>query len=301
MQNLNDAIFTDKILHFILGDNIARGRIIRLKQSYNNALKNHDYPAKVNELLGHSAALGMLLTSSVKEEGLFTLQLQAQMQAPLRLIVAEMTGHNSYRITARFDDDYREDIEKAENLTDLFGSGAVMVFTSDLSKGERYQGVAPLDKDNLAVAAVDWLSASDQVESIVDLRSALDENGRGQLAFGLIIQPLATQDLSLENQEKHKEIWEGIHVFVQSLKDEEALDEALSLQDILYRLFNEIGVKLVGENEAVFQCRCSQERFTSSLANMKGENMEALATNGIIEVKCEYCGEKYQIKLEDIH
>ncbi len=301
MQNLNDAIFTDKILHFILGDNIARGRIIRLKQSYNNALKNHDYPAKVNELLGHSAALGMLLTSSVKEEGLFTLQLQAQMQAPLRLIVAEMTGHNSYRITARFDDDYREDIEKAENLTDLFGSGAVMVFTSDLSKGERYQGVAPLDKDNLAVAAVDWLSASDQVESIVDLRSALDENGRGQLAFGLIIQPLATQDLSLENQEKHREIWEGIHVFVQSLKDEEALDEALSLQDILYRLFNEIGVKLVGENEAVFQCRCSQERFTSSLANMKGENMEALATNGIIEVKCEYCGEKYQIKLEDIH
>lgn len=301
MQNLNDAIFTDKILHFILGDNIARGRIIRLKQSYDNALKNHDYPAKVNELLGHSAALGMLLTSSVKEEGLFTLQLQAQMQAPLRLIVAEMTGHNSYRITARFDDDYREDIEKAENLTDLFGSGAVMVFTSDLSKGERYQGVAPLDKDNLAVAATDWLSASDQVESIVDLRSALDENGRGQLAFGLIIQPLATQDLSLENQEKHKEIWEGIHVFAQSLKDEEALDEALSLQDILYRLFNEIGVKLVGENEAVFQCRCSQERFTTSLANMEGENMEELATNGVIEVKCEYCGAEYQIKLEDIH
>lgn len=298
---LEDAVYTDKILHFILGDNIARGRVIRLKNSYIDALKNHHYPRKINELLGHTAALGMLLTSSVKEEGLFTLQLQAQEEAAMRLIVAEMTGHNSYRLTARFDENQNKAIEKSENLTDLFGPNGLMVFTSDLSKGERYQGVAALNKTSLAEAATEWLATSDQVESWLDLRTATDETDKqGHMAFGLLIQPLATQDLSLEEQEKNREEWQKINLFAESLKNEEALNENLSLQDVLYRLFNEIGVKLTHVDEAVFACRCAKDKFKSSILNMKNENLSELATNGIIGITCEYCGQNYHIHLDEL-
>lgn len=300
-NHLEKAVYTDKILHFILGNNIARGRIIRLKDSYIDALKNHHYPHKINELLGHTAALGMLLTSSVKEEGLFTLQLQAQEEAAMRLLVAEMTGHNSYRLTARFNEEYAKSIEKAEILGDLFGQNGIMIFTSDLSKGERYQGVAGLNKETLAEAATEWLATSDQVESLLDLRTAIDEaDKQGHMAFGLLIQPLATQDLSLEEQEKHKEEWQKINIFAKSLKDEEALDENLSLGEILYRLFNEIGVKLTHSDDAVFACRCSKERFMDSILNMKGENLDELAVGGIIGVKCEYCGMEYEIHLKEL-
>lgn len=298
MHKLTNAVYTDKVLHFILGDNMARGRIIRLQASYIEALKNHNYPQKINELLGHVSCLGILLTSSVKEEGLFTLQLQAQEEALLRLVVAEMTGHNSYRLTARFDESHRKEIEKSKKLADLFGKNGLMIFTSDLLKGERYQGVTPLDKENLAKAATMWLATSDQVESLIDLRTATDEKGKGHIAFGLIIQPLAIQDLNLEDQEKSKRIWEEIRVFFQSLKDEEALNENLSLQDVLFRLFNEIGVKLTMASDIMFKCRCSKERFINSIQNMKGENIEDLADNGIISVKCEYCGKEYEITLE---
>ncbi|MFV0431556.1 MAG: Hsp33 family molecular chaperone HslO [Alphaproteobacteria bacterium] len=295
--DLSQPVYTDSLLQFIIGNNVARGRIVRLKKSYKQALASHHYTHRINEILGHVAALGLMLTSSVKEDGIFTLQLQRQDEnRPIRLMVAEMDAQNNFRLTARYDEDIA--IKNDASIEELFGKDAIMAFTTDYDKGERYQGLAALDKEDLALAAMDWLNNSDQVESIVSLRSAIDEHEQGELAFGLIIQPLATQDLSLEEQGEHQEIWENISIFAQSLKDEEALDEDLALQDLLFRLFHEFGVKITQGSEVKFQCRCSKEKFISALQSM--ENIEELADDGIIKTKCEYCGQQYDISLKGL-
>lgn len=298
INDLQNPVYTDAILQFIIGNNVARGRIVRLKDSYKQALAAHHYPHRINEVLGHVATLGVMLTSSVKEKGIFTLQLQQQAEnRKVRLMIAEMTAEDSFRLTARLNEDAI--IENSDTLPELFGKNAIMAFTTDYNQGERYQGLAALDKDNLAEAATDWLNNSDQVEFIVSLRSAIDSNEQGELAFGLIIQPLATQDLSIEEQHNHHEAWETIRVFAESLKDEEALDEDLSLQEILFRLFQEIGVKITQGNEVTFHCRCSKDKFLSSIKNMDNETINELADNNIIHTKCEYCGTEYDIALSE--
>ena len=71
--------------------------------------------------------------------------------------------------------------------------------------------------------------------------------------------------------------------------------------DLLTRLFAEDDLRVFDGRDAVFRCRCSQER-TENVLRMLGETeaQEAIDSQGQLEVTCEYCGRSRHFDAVDI-
>ena len=54
----------------------ARGELVQLDSSFKSIIKNHNYPAGVEKLLGELLSATCLLTATLKFEGDITVQLQ---------------------------------------------------------------------------------------------------------------------------------------------------------------------------------------------------------------------------------
>ena len=75
-----------------------------------------------------------------------------------------------------------------------------------------------------------------------------------------------------------------------NLKNEELLSINLTSQDILFRLFNEVGVTIYDEIIVKDQCRCSQAKIEFAIKNLSKEELIDISDeNGNIKVICEFC------------
>jgi molecular chaperone Hsp33 len=73
----------------------------------------------------------------------------------------------------------------------------------------------------------------------------------------------------------------------------ELIDPALSSERLLFRLFNERGVRVFEPKTLADACRCSAERIDEMLQNFSAEERGAMiGDDGMIGVTCEFCSTK---------
>ena len=109
------------------------------------------------------------------------------------------------------------------------------------------------------------------------------------ISSGLImLQKMPVKDTF--EKEDHDEVWEHSINFLSTLQNEEFLSNDLSSQDILLRLFNEVGVTIYDEIIIKDKCRCSQAKVEFAIKNLsKKELIDISDENGKIKVVCEFC------------
>ena len=109
------------------------------------------------------------------------------------------------------------------------------------------------------------------------------------ISSGLImLQKMPSKDY-LRKEEDDK-VWEDSLNFLSTLRSEEFLSINLTSQDILFRLFNEVGVRIYDEIIIKDQCKCSQAKVEFAIKNLnKKELMDISDENGNIKVVCEFC------------
>ena len=62
---------------------------------------------------------------------------------------------------------------------------------------------------------------------------------------------------------------------------------------LLYRLFNERGVRVFEGNRVEDRCSCSEERVRAILRGFSAEEIDDSVEEGAIRVKCEFCSKQY--------
>src|ERR1700741_2954115 len=92
---------SDAVLPFQLEALGVRGRAVRLGPVVDAILARHAYPGPVAALLAEALALGAALASSLKYDGIFTLQLRGD--GPVRLLVVDLTSDGALRGYAQVD------------------------------------------------------------------------------------------------------------------------------------------------------------------------------------------------------
>ena len=92
----------DKCVSFNLDNNAFRGRLVRLDNVLKEVFSHHKYPDNVGAAVAETTALGVMLASLMKFDGLFTLQIQGD--GPISDLVADVTSEGKVRATARFDE-----------------------------------------------------------------------------------------------------------------------------------------------------------------------------------------------------
>ena len=91
--------------------------------------------------------------------------------------------------------------------------------------------------------------------------------------------------------------WEHVATLGASLRQDELLDSALSLEDLLWRLFHEEQEIRVVPGEVLRRgCRCSPEYYRSVLQRFpEAERADMRDENGDVVVDCAFCSRKFML------
>ena len=74
----------------------------------------------------------------------------------------------------------------------------------------------------------------------------------------------------------------------------------MSTETLLYRLFNEFGVRIVETHDVNANCRCSRERLLETLKSFDEAALEDMADNDVISANCEFCATDYKFPIAEI-
>ena len=267
----------DFLQSFMFDNTDIRGAIVNLDNSFEQLLCNHDYPGAYRALMSQLVAANVLLTSKLKFEGLISLQ--ARGNEEISLAMAECNEKLEYRgiLRGNFSGAH------VDNFAELF-KGGVLTLTMEPTKGQRYQGIVPLEKPNLEACLQDYFQMSEQIPSWFYLLPCADS------VRGLMLQTLPAQ--VCHDDEQRREDWNRVVHLASTLKPEELV--VLPAEDVLHRLYHEEQVRVFEPKAVNFVCSCSQERMERALLGLGKEELESIILEqGKIETQCEFCSASY--------
>src|SRR5271155_4264633 len=308
-----DAV-DDTILPFAVKALDLRGRIVRLGPAVDTILTNHDYPPPVAKLLGEAIVLTIMLGSSLKLEGRFILQTQTD--GPVRMLVVDFTTPDKVRACARFDADRIAAAIAADAAEPgkLLGHGHLAMTIDQGPEMSRYQGLVPLEGGDLEQAAHEYFSRSEQIPTRVRLAVAEEfvagEKGthRHWRAGGILLQflpnsPDRARQADLDPGDAptgttphvlpEDDAWIEGRSLVETVRDIELLDRALSSERLAYRLFHERGVRVFRAVAVDAQCSCSRDNVENMLKSFSQTDRDDMVEGGRITVTCEFCSSIY--------
>ncbi len=298
----------------------VRGRCVHLGAALDALLERHAYPPAVSRILGEAVILTSLLGTSLKFEGRF--QLQTRTDGPISMLLVDFDAPDRLRGYARFNAErLAEVVAKPDPQfslnAQLLGFGHLGLTLEQGSEASRYQGIVALEGQGLEQAALQYFKQSEQIPTYLRLavgevfNADNEDKTHSWRGGGLLLQFLPSSSerqrmMELDaghapagyNQAGFTEddAWTEAKALTETIEDHELLDPAVTSERLLYRLFNEHGVKVfegLRMNEA---CRCTDERIRSMLAQFSAQDRhDMIADDGKIGVTCEFCSKRYVI------
>ncbi|MEH2473540.1 molecular chaperone Hsp33 [Nitrobacteraceae bacterium AZCC 2161] len=299
----------DAVLPFEVAALDLRGRLTRLGPALDELLAKHDYPAPVAKLLGEAIVLTTLLGSSLKFDGRFILQTQTD--GPVSLMIVDFQAPDRMRAYARFD---AKRLAPGLDSGALLGHGHLAMTVDQGPDMSRYQGLVALEGGNLEDAAHEYFLRSEQIPTKV--RIAVGEEWRGGgdgpkhrwRAGGMLLQFLpkaphrAQRDLAPGDAPDGVELgaapeddaWVEGQSLIATVEDIELIDPDLSGERLLFRLFNERGVRVFAPLSLRAQCSCSRHAVSGMLNNFAPQDRADMVKDGKVVVTCEFCSSVYE-------
>ncbi len=265
-----------------------RGRMVRVGPALQKALGPHNYPPVVGALLGETVATALILASSLKYDGIFTLQTSSD--GPIGMLMADVINGGVFRCYARYNTDRLAILNETPgeaSLPHYLGAGH-MAFTVDQGPdAERYQGITELTGASMVDCAHAYFQKSEQLQTAMVIHSDADAG----LAGAIMIQQLPEQKDAMDDDD---EDWRRAVILMSSVKSEELLDSDLKPGKLLYRLFHEEGVRLFDQQPVRNECRCSSGKVEKTLKSFPRTEIEDMREDGIVIVTCEFCKTAYE-------
>jgi molecular chaperone Hsp33 len=309
----------DTVLPFEVEVLESRGRVVRLGATVDTILHRHAYPQPVAKLLGEAIVLTVMLGSVLKFEGRFILQTQTD--GPVRMLVVDFRTPGNIRALARFDKD-RVAAAIAAGRNDaglLLGHGHLAMTVDQGPDTARYQGLVALEGKDLEHAAHEYFLRSEQIPTKV--RIAVGEevspgaDGARWRAGGILLQFVPKSldrarqpDLDPGDAPKGIEVaatpeddaWVEGRTLVATVEDVELIDPSVSAERLLYRLFQERGVRVFRDRALAAVCSCSREGVSDMLKSFSKDDRDHMVENGVITVTCEFCSSTYVFEPEQV-
>jgi molecular chaperone Hsp33 len=301
---LNDNIAADsQILPFYLADGssdvaLIRGRMASVGQTATDIIARHAYPDLVGRLQAEALALAACLSSTLKFDGVFTLQ--AKGDGMVRTLFADITEAGDMRGYCALDDtaDNLAEITLAQpddtpvNIVPLMGTGYIAFTVDDNVTGGRYQGIVELDGPHLGDAAMRWFENSEQLDTMV--LCAAGKTATGWQASALMLQRIATAGGDIvsgdDAQRASDDAWHTAKTLLASVTRRELIDPDLTPDQIIFRLFNSMAPHVAPARPVQDKCRCDVQKIETMLAQLSADDIEDLADpDGALAITCEFC------------
>ncbi|NHO32888.1 Hsp33 family molecular chaperone HslO [Acetobacter sp. LMG 1636] len=293
-----DLVVPAGVTPFHLAGRPVRGRLVRLGRLAEALLSRHDNPPAVSALGGKALALVAALSTALKFQGSFSLQIKGD--GPLGLLLADCTDTGSLRFYARGDAEALDTLladHPEPTDRELTGAGYLALTVDQGPDMDRHQGIVEISGDTLAAMATHYFETSEQHACRIML--AARQTPEGWRAGALILERIAATggtvdgvvngDVGEALDELGEDAWDTAVVLARTLTDDELLDDALPPEMVLHRLFHEEDLKIGQSRALAYGCRCSRAKLTDVLERFPEDDLDHMAEDGQITMKCEFC------------
>jgi molecular chaperone Hsp33 len=297
----------DSCVSFHISNGAFLGRLVRLDKVVNTILSKHNYPKQVSAVVAESTALAALLSSTIKYDGLFTLQTKSN--GPVPMVVVDVTSEGKIRACASYDEEKIKTAQKLrktegeiEPAPHFMGEG-ILAFTVDQGpETELYQGIVDLQGKDLSECAMRYFKQSEQIETYLKLYLQIPQSKNDSWkAAGVLLQKIPSKGGKEQLEEADlNEAWNQAVIFMQSLQENEIFDDRLSSENILHRLYHSDGLEITKQREYAFACRCKREKLLNTLHTMTEKDIDDMCENGKITATCHFCGTTYSFEKGEI-
>lgn len=298
MPTQNNQNF-DTCVSFFIDNGAYQGRLIRMSSVLDTIIGKHCYPRPVAAVVAESTVLAAMLASTLKYEGLFTLQTQSN--GAVSMVVVDVTSEGKIRACASFDEEHlkqnqelRKTSGEIEAAPHLMGKGH-LAFTVDQGPNtELYQGIVDLQGKNLTECALRYFKQSEQIDTDLKLfLQAPEGESESWLAAGIMLQKMPLKGGNESSPEEMEEAWNEAKVFMESLTQDEVFDAELTSEQLLHRLFHANNLSISKCKNYSFGCRCSREKLLQTLSTFSEDDINAMLENNKVTATCHFCSEKY--------
>jgi molecular chaperone Hsp33 len=289
----------DTLQKFIFDNAAVRGELVEISDTWREIQARHGYPRAVRAMLGEMVAASALLSANLKFNGSIVMQIHGD--GPVRLLVVECDADLRIRATAKLAPD--AEVADDATLTDLLnvnGKGRFVITLDPLEKmpGQQpYQGIVPLDGENVATVIENYMMRSEQLDTRLWL-AADDKISRGMLLQKLPRHSGKADQTAQATEEEDLETWNRAVVLGSTLKQEELL--STDIETLLNRLFWEETIRVFDPQHPQFHCSCTREKVGNMLKMLGQPEVEsALSDLGELGINCDFCGKHYSFDKVD--
>lgn len=286
----------DKIIPFTLKKSKVRGRFVKLDRSLDSILKRHNYDTSISLCLADTLSSSCCIGSLLKFNGFFSIQ--GSSKDALKTILADFSSGGDIRGYASYDSK-KINLEKENlNLQQLMSKGH-LAFTAIQSKSnKRYQGIIPIQEGNFSKSIDYYFKNSEQINSEIVCMSDFSDNS--YISAAILIQ--CTPEEKDNNVGEVLEVFEESKLFLNSIKKSELLARNINMENVLYKLFHSLDVRVLKEMKIKDNCRCSLERVKNTLSNISENELNDITfSDGSLEIKCEFCKKLTLLSKENLY
>lgn len=168
------------------------------------------------------------------------------------------------------------------------GTDGYLKVTRNLKLKQSYTSQTKLVSGEIGNDFAYYFSVSEQVPTIVSVGVLVDTDDSVRSAGAMIIELMPDHD-------------ESDIEYLEQLKLEpisSVLDRDPYIHHYLYELFPE--AQILEEKTISYHCGCSKERFLQKLRALPVKDLEELAEEKELEIRCEFCEKIYHISQKEI-
>ena len=262
--------------------------ILNSKQVVQEACKLHNLFPTSCAALGRSLSVSAIMGLMQKEENeAVTTTINGGGPIGTILCVAKSNGEvKGFCSNPEFYETYPNTHKLAVGIG--VGTDGYLKVTKNLHLKQQYTSEVQLQTGEIGDDYAYYFSVSEQVPSIVSVGVLVDTDYSVKSAGAMIIELLPN----------HSE--EDI-VYLENLNLKpisSVLSENDSLEDYLNSLFTDLNI--LEYREVKYHCDCSRERFMRNLLTLPKKDLEEIAMDETIEIKCEFCDKVYKFDKSDI-
>lgn len=240
------------------------------------------------QLFGEGLAAAALVGALQKDEERINLQLECA--GPLRGLFVDADPAGNLRGYVRGADVGLPGEASAAAIAAMGGGGFLSVLRVR-ANGTFYRSSVELRRERLCGALRRWFTASEQVETALELEVLpRGDEPLGQVA-GLLVQRLPDGDAA------------AVAAARQAI-DAGAFGEALERGSPALGLVQAVagdGWELLAEQEVAYRCGCSLDRVRNAVTALGADGVADLAaTVGRAEVDCEFCHAHYVLEADEL-
>jgi molecular chaperone Hsp33 len=175
------------------------------------------------------------------------------------------------------------------------GGEAILEVLYTLPSDVLQQGIVALPPSgDISAGFMTYMQESEQVVSMIAVRTVTDENAGVRAAGGYMVQLLPGAPR------------EAVQHMIDRLSGFEELDDQLlapdaSAERLRHALLGGIATRPMATTYLCFGCNCDRDRVLAGLGSLPGDEIREMLDQGeALDIRCDACGKHYEITIADL-